>query len=288
MRYFAAEVARNERLAGGYFRLDIAGCQALEGSEPGQFVMVRGEWDRDPLLPRAFSLLSVSGDGHAQLLAKAVGRGTALLERALPGTPLALLGPLGKAFPAPDAAFVDLLVGGGVGIPPLYMQARRAFAAGGDLPAASEVLYGGRTSQDLVLLDELHAFGVALHLTTEDGSVGRRGLVTAELSARLAHHLGRARPPALRIMACGPNPMLWAVAAIARRHEVPCFISVEEQMACGIGVCLGCAVPGTERPFRYVCKDGPVFPAGELRLPDVPIAEGVERGQGVEGIEVAT
>ena len=286
MRYFAAEVAGNERLGGGYFRLDMAGCQALEDAEPGQFVMVRGEWDRDPLLPRAFSLLSVSGDGHAQLLAKTVGRGTALLARAVPGTPLALLGPLGKAFPAPDIAFVDLLVGGGVGIPPLYMQARRAFATGRELPGATEVLYGGRTSHDLVLLDELHAYGVALHLTTEDGSVGRRGLVTAELSARLAHHRGRPRPPALRIMACGPNPMLWAVAAIARRHEVPCFISVEEQMACGIGVCLGCAVPGTERPFRYVCKDGPVFPAAELRLPEVPVAEGVGRGAGDEGVGV--
>lgn len=271
MRYFAAEVARNERLGGGYFRLDLAGCQALAGSRPGQFVMVRGDWDRDPLLPRAFSLLSVTAAGHAQILAKTVGRGTALLERALPGTPLALLGPLGTEFPAPDAAFVDLLVGGGVGIPPLYMQAKRAFAAGREVAAASEILYGGRGSQDLVLLDELRGFGVSLHLTTEDGSVGRQGLVTAELAARLAHHQGRAHPPALRVLACGPNPMLWAVAAIARERDVPCFISVEEQMACGIGVCLGCAVPGATRPFRYVCKDGPVFAAGELRLPSVAV-----------------
>jgi dihydroorotate dehydrogenase electron transfer subunit len=277
MRYFAAEVADNERLGGGYYRLDIAGCEALVGAEPGQFVMVRGDWDRDPLLPRAFSLLDVSASGHAQILAKTVGRGTALLERARPGTPLSLLGPLGTQFPAPDPAFMDLLVGGGVGIPPLYMQAGKAFRAGRELAANTEVLYGGRSGQDLVLLDELRALGVALHLATEDGTVGRPGRVTVELAARLGHHKENSRQqdprrPALRIMACGPNPMLWAVAALARADDVPCFLSVEEQMACGIGVCLGCAIPGTGRPFRYVCKDGPVFPAGELRLPDGPTA----------------
>jgi dihydroorotate dehydrogenase electron transfer subunit len=272
MRYFAAEVADNERLGGGYYRLDIAGCEALKGAEPGQFVMVRGDWDRDPLLPRAFSLLAVSASGHAQILAKTVGRGTALLERAGRGTPLSLLGPLGTQFPAPDPAFVDLLVGGGVGIPPLYMQAGKASRAGRELAATTEVLYGGRSGQDLVLLDELRAFGVDLHLATEDGTVGRAGRVTVELAARLGHHRRGPRRPALRIMACGPNPMLWAVAAQARADDIPCFLSVEEQMACGIGVCLGCAIPGTGRPFRYVCKDGPVFPASELRLPDGPTA----------------
>jgi len=258
MRYFEARVVENKSLGGGYFRLSLGGCHALETSQPGQFVMLRGDWERDPLLPRAFSLLSVGTDGEAAILAKTVGRGTALLERAATGESISVLGPLGTQFPSPSADFVDLLVGGGVGIPPVLMQGQRAAQAG--LAARSEILYGGRGSADLVLLEQMRNFGVGLHLATEDGSVGRKGRITLELEARLAVHAGKA----VRIMACGPNAMLWAVGRIARERGVPCYLSVEEQMACGIGVCLGCAVPAHSRPFRYVCKDGPVFEASEV------------------------
>jgi len=220
--------------------------------------MLRGDWERDPLLPRAFSLLSVGSDGEAAILAKTVGRGTALLERAAVGARISVLGPLGTAFPAPSPDVIDLLVGGGVGIPPIYLQA--AAAAGAGLAPRSEILYGGRRTADLVLLDEMSAFGVGLHLATEDGTTGRHGRITAELEARLAVHAGKP----VRIMACGPNAMLWAIGRIARERQIPCFISVEEQMACGIGVCLGCAVPARSRPFRYVCKDGPVFDAADI------------------------
>ena len=271
MRYFSAEIAENHQLGGGYFRIGLDGCAPLAASQPGQFVMVRGEWERDPLLPRAFSLLTVDSNGRAFILAKTVGRGTALLEKSLPGTRLSILGPLGTHFPQPDAQHVDLLVGGGVGIPPLYMQAERAAALG--VSGNSEIIYGGRGSKDLALLDEMRAFGAGLHLTTEDGTMGRPGRVTLELAERIRHHKGRT----LRIMACGPNPMLWAVAAIAKEHGVPCFISVEEQMACGIGVCLGCAVPAHSRPFRYVCKDGPVFPSDELVIPTLKAGASVDR-----------
>lgn len=279
MRYFEAQVVENRLLGGGYFLLVLSGCRALAESQPGQFVMVRGDWERDPLLPRAFSLLFAGPDGQAAILAKTVGRGTALLERAQPGEKLSVLGPLGSRFPAPAPGITDLLVGGGVGIPPLYMQAQAAGRAG--LAKHSEVLYGGRGKSDLVLLSEMRAFGVGLFLTTDDGTVGRAGLVTSELQARLDHHLSpgpSGQPPAsVRIMACGPNAMLWAVARLARDRGVPCFISVEEQMACGIGVCLGCAIPARSRPFRYACKDGPVFDAADILdvvpgTPSLPLA----------------
>jgi dihydroorotate dehydrogenase electron transfer subunit len=263
MRYLAVQIVENQQLGGGYFRLGIDGCAALADSRPGQFVMVRGDWDRDPLLPRAFSLLAVRPGGRAEILAKTVGRGTALLERALPGASLSVLGPLGVPFPEPSAEHTDLLVGGGVGIPPLYMQAE--LAGRRRLAHHAELLYGGRSARDLVLLDEMRAFGAELFLTTEDGSAGRRGRVTAELSARLAHHAKAGRRT--RVMACGPNAMLWAVAELARAQEVPCFVSMEENMACGIGVCLGCAVRTHSRPFRYICKEGPVFDATDLVLP---------------------
>src|ERR1044072_8023258 len=116
MHYFQARVAENRALGGGYFVLRLAACAELAAAKPGQFVMIRGAWGRDPLLPRAFSLLSVApAAGTADVLAKTVGRGTALLERALPGAEVDVLGPLGTSFPAPDPGCVGLLVAGGVG-----------------------------------------------------------------------------------------------------------------------------------------------------------------------------
>jgi dihydroorotate dehydrogenase electron transfer subunit len=202
--------------------------------------------------------MAVGPGGSADVLAKTVGRGTALLERALPGAEVDVLGPLGSSFPAPRADTIDLLVAGGVGLPPMYMQA--ALAADERLVERAELLYGGRGTPDLVLLDEMRAMGVALHLTTEDGSVGTKGLVTRVLEARLERHRGAT----VRVMGCGPNAMLWAVARLAKAHGAPCFISLEEQMACGIGVCLGCAIPARSRPYRYVCSNGPVFEASDV------------------------
>jgi dihydroorotate dehydrogenase electron transfer subunit len=206
--------------------------------------------------------MAVGPGGSADILAKTVGRGTALLEKALPGAEVDVLGPLGSSFPAPRADTTDLLVAGGVGLPPMYMQA--AAAADAHLVDRSEMLYGGRGAPDLVLLPEMKAMGVSLHLTTEDGAVGTKGLVTAVLAARLE----RLRGSSVRVMGCGPNAMLWAVARLAKQHGVPCFISLEEQMACGIGVCLGCAIPARSRPYRYVCSNGPVFEAADVL--DVP------------------
>ncbi len=262
MRYFDARVIENRSLGGGYFVLRLGGCEPLAGSRPGQFIMLRGDWGRDPLLPRPLSLLSVAHEGRADLLAKVVGKGTALMERSPPGSRVSVLGPLGNSFPAPSADVTDLLVAGGVGLPPLFMQAESAAHLG--LANGSEMLYGGRTSRDLVLLGEIRGFGIALRLATEDGSLGRRGRVTDELEARLDRGRAAASAQPLRIMACGPRQMLWAVGRIAQSHGIDCYLSLEEQMACGIGVCLGCAVAAQTRPYRYVCKDGPVFPASEV------------------------
>src|SRR3954470_17171026 len=126
MRYFEARVIENRRLGGGYFILGMGGCDFLRDSRPGQFVMVRGDWGRDPLLPRAFSLLSAGPGGQAEILAKTVGPGTALLERSTAGAVLSVLGPLGTNFPDPTPETTDLLVAGGVGLPPLFMQAEHA------------------------------------------------------------------------------------------------------------------------------------------------------------------
>jgi dihydroorotate dehydrogenase electron transfer subunit len=268
MRYFDARVVENRALGNGYFALRLGGCEPLATSRPGQFIMLRGDWGRDPLLPRPMSLMSVTQEGRADLLAKAVGHGTRLLEASPAGTRVSVLGPLGNGFPETSQATLDLLVAGGVGMPPLFMQAEHASRCG--LVQNCEMLYGGRSAGDLLFLAEMRALGLSSHFATEDGSVGRRGRVTSLLEARIEHHRGGNPNQPLRILACGPKEMLWAVARIAERLAIECFLSLEEQMACGIGVCLGCAVAARSRPYRYTCSEGPVFPASDLIIPPAP------------------
>jgi len=200
-----------------------------------------------------------------------------LMERSPPGARVSVLGPLGNSFPVPSANMTDLLVAGGVGLPPLFMQAESAARLG--MADGSEMLYGGRTSRDLVLLGEMRSLGIAMHLVTEDGSLGRRGRVTDELEARIERWRAADSDRRLRIMSCGPREMLWAVGRIAQNCDIECYLSLEEQMACGIGVCLGCAVAARTRQYRYVCKEGPVFPAAEV-MSHAPAAStsGMEAG----------
>jgi dihydroorotate dehydrogenase electron transfer subunit len=265
MATFTATLLENQVLAppngapgARTYVLHLARCEALASCRPGQFVMLRGEWGRDPLLPRAFSVMAVRQGSIAEILVKTIGRATSLLEVARPGARLQVLGPLGTTFPAPTADRTDWLIAGGVGLAPLLFQAEMAARAG--TAATTRLFYGGRTVNDLVLLDRLGRAGVELALTTEDGSRGTPGRVTAALEAALDAEGSR---PTL--FACGPDPMLHAVARIARARGLKTYLSLEGEMACGIGVCLGCAVATISKPYRYTCTEGPVIDLDELR-----------------------
>ncbi len=269
---FQARVVGHEPLRGGYFLLelqsrpDAADPAPLAGVVPGQFVMLRGEWGRDPINPRAFSVLDADASGRFRVLLKAYGRGTGRLCAMDEGERVTVTGPLGRGHFAPPtpAGPVQLLVAGGVGLPPLHLQARRAAAAG--LARRVELFYGGRNADDLVLLSDFEGWGVSMALSTEDGSVGDTGFVTVPLARRLARAEAEGAP--VEILACGPTPMLKAVRHLGLAHRVPTFLCLEEEMACGFGVCLGCAVPVYgERPYAYCCSDGPVFDAREVRWP---------------------
>lgn len=262
---FGAQLVDNHALSGGYFTLrfmtDSACGAPLAGIEPGQFIMVRGEWGREMLNPRAFSVLDASPDGSFSILIKIYGRGTAALSALRPGDAVTITGPLGRGF-GPPADATQLLVAGGVGLPPLHLQARRAAAA--DRADAVEMFYGGRDADDLVLTDALDAWGVKTTFATEDGSRGHRGFVTVALEARL--EAAKAAGEAVEVLACGPTPMLRAVRTLGLAHDVRTLLCLEEEMACGFGVCLGCAVPVRgPKPYKYCCSDGPVFDAREVR-----------------------
>ena len=264
---FRAHVVDNRALRGGYVVLSLQGPAdpaPLGAVVPGQFVMLRGEWGRDLINPRAFSVLDADADGRFSVLLKAYGRGTTAMTHMRSGEPMMVTGPLGNgSLPRPRAdGPVQLLVAGGVGLPPLHLQARRAASA--DLADRVELLYGGRDEDDLVLLSDFSDWAIRTHLATEDGSVGDRGFVTVPLLHRIEQ--AQAAGEGIEILACGPTPMLRAVRQLGLRHQVPTFLCLEEEMACGFGVCLGCAVPVYgERPYAYCCTDGPVFDARRVR-----------------------
>lgn len=263
-RQFQVKVRERQDLSGGYFCLALEADEpcAVQGAKPGQFVMLRGDWGRDLINGRAFSVLDVQSDRQFSVLAKVFGRGTLRLSQAEAGEAMTVTGPLGQGFEALDDNSIYLLVAGGVGLPPLHFYARQAALRG--KAQRVEFLYGGRSEADLVLLDELRAHNITLHLSTDDGSAYHHGRITEPLLERL-DSLKKAGK-AVKILSCGPTPMLKAVRTIALEKNIPAYLCLEEQMACGFGVCLGCAVPVYgDVPYQYCCTNGPVFEAKELR-----------------------
>ena len=267
MAQFQVEVAANRKLTGGYFVLELRSDapNPVADCAPGQFVMLRGEWGRDLLNGRAFSVLQPIDEHRFSVLLKVFGRGTALLNEAAPGDRIHVTGPLGRGFPLANhdgGERTQLLVAGGVGLPPLHLHARAA-AARGEADKV-EMFYGGRTAEDLVLTEDLEQWGVTTVLATEDGSRGERGFVTEPLRARLER--AKQAGEAVELLSCGPTPMLRAVRELGLGQDVPTYLCLEEMMACGFGVCLGCAVPVYgDKPYKYCCTDGPVFDAREVR-----------------------
>jgi len=216
------------------------------GHRPGQFAMLTLDPERshrDPLLPRPMAVYR--GDARAlEFRFKIVGRGTRIMAALPVGASVAVLGPLGNGFAPPEGPAT--LVGGGSGIASLFELAR-------DARERPRVLLGGRTRAEILGLEDFEALGVELGIATDDGSLGHRGLVTDLLAPRAGE----------TIYACGPDGMMQRAHAIARAAGARCLVSLESNMACGFGVCLGCAVK-TPAGFRYVCTHGPVFDSATL------------------------
>lgn len=251
-----ADVVANAVEGGDCRRLRLA-VPDWPGFEPGQFVMLspgaRGSSERDdPLLPRPMAVYREDSAGAVEILYKIHGRGTALLADARVGDRVRVVGPLGRGFPLPQAGSRVLLVGGGTGIASLYELARRAAER-----AEVCVSLGARGVDDLMGREDFAALGVTLRVATEDGSEGTRGRVTDLLREDLA------RGPAA-VYACGPTPMMRAAAELASDAGCTAHVSLENPMACGFGVCLGCAAPLAEGGFALVCRDGPVFEASAV------------------------
>jgi dihydroorotate dehydrogenase electron transfer subunit len=207
------------------------------------------------------------GGSHVEILYKLVGRGTALLAEALPGQRVAIVGPLGQAFPPPQSGERVIIVAGGTGIASVFELAARLAGA-----HPVEVLFGARTASDLMAREDFEALEISLRVATEDGSAGVRGIVTDLLESALEGPAVDADIPGSgrRVYVCGPTAMMRRCAEIASRREVPCIAALENAMACGFGVCLGCAAPLRKGGYALVCREGPAFDAALIdweRLP---------------------
>jgi len=245
-----------EELSATCFALQLA-CSARLAAQPGQFAMLGLVGSYDPLLRRPFSLAGLEQEGEGskvELLVKEVGKVTSLLRKLPLASPLWLLAPLGKGFQLEAAGPYPALVAGGIGLPPLLFAARRLARQG----VRFDFYFGASTAGELIARQQVAKVTTGeVFLCTDDGSAGEKGLVTQALEKRLDRGYSR-------ILACGPSPMLRAVARLARQHQVEAELSLEEPMACGLGVCLGCVVKRADRSYVPTCTAGPVFLAQDL------------------------
>ena len=244
-----------QALSSDAYLLHFRSESLFESFEPGQFTMVRLPEVPEFLLRRPYSFCDADSEGRFSLLVKEVGRGTRALARLPLGTDVSCLGPLGSAFALPSPEHPPVIVAGGVGIAPFVAFSRALHRDG----RRGIVLLGGRSRSDLYLQEVFKALDMDVRCATEDGSYGRKGLVTDLLNEAF----GDARLPAL--YSCGPSSMLRRVAEIARPLSVPHEVSLERRMGCGMGCCLGCVVyvRTKEGVSEYVrsCSEGPVFEA---------------------------
>lgn len=278
MKYFTATVDTIRPIGPQLFWMVLNGCTDLETAHPGQFVMLRPDsWKADPLLGRPLSLLGASAE-QAEFLIQVAGRGTADMVRLHAGQNVSVLGPVGSHFPEPQQHTRHILVAGGVGLAPLLMWLEYFQPDPDDPeppplvpddstppPPVPRLLYGGRTAAQLVFLERLEATGVELLTATEDGSLGHKGLVTDLLVNTLKEHTGnRNNETPCRVFVCGPPAMMAQAAGLCRIANVPLEVSLENRMACGRGICLGCALSTPEGETYLVCRHGPVMPADQV------------------------
>lgn len=246
------EVTAVEELAGRLYRMDVSAPELAVRARPGQFVHIAcGEGN---FLRRPISICDVSG-GSLRLVFQVKGEGTLWLSQRAPGDRLDVLGTLGNGFRLANVGGRPFFLGGGIGVPPLLLAMKAAKNQG----AEPEAILGFR-SRDAVILEEDFRAAGPVEVATDDGSYGTHGFVTDVLKRRLGD--------CTAVCACGPKPMLRAVAALAEAVGLPCQVSMEERMGCGIGACLvcACALRDDDGGTRYghVCKDGPVFDAKDV------------------------
>ena len=247
MKQQTFEIKSNEQIAKNVYRMQLGGDTA--GILPGQFVNIRvaGQFLRRPISVCNVEQPLNNVEPYLTIIYKVVGVGTEAMSHLPVGTQLDVLTVLGNGYDLNKAGDAPLLVGGGVGVPPMYMLARQLREMGKNV----RVILGFNTKDEVFYEEEFRALGCDVTVTTVDGSHGVKGFVTNALDGKQSYYY-----------TCGPLPMIKALLQAAGTHGE---VSMEERMGCGFGACMGCTIKTTQGPKR-VCKEGPVFPAEILQL----------------------
>ena len=246
------KVLEHTEIGGGYRYLVLEAGEMADAAIPGQFVHIRVPALDESALRRPFSIFDAI-DGKFTLLYKTVGRGTVALNKVSVGDVINVMGPLGHGFPV-KCEGTALLIGGGYGVAPLHLLARR-------LTGPKILFVGGRTKGDLLALDRFEKLGVEIRAATNDGSYGAKGFVTVPLDETIKKLSAAGEKFAL--FTCGPDGLLKAVADRALKARMPGHISMDRHMICGAGACYAC-IQKTIRGNSRCCIEGPVFKAEDL------------------------
>ena len=255
-----AEIIKIEKLKEDIYKFSIKAEEIVSFAKPGQFIEIRVVDEIEPLLRRPISIYNLEKEtGILEFIFQVKGKGTTLLAQRKVGEKLDIIGPIGYGTFSIKEYKKVAIIGGGIGIFPLQELSKRAKEAG-----VNSKIYIGFRNKDLIILEEeFKKVCKELILTTDDGSNGKEGYAINYLQ----EDIKKSKPDC--IYACGPLPMLKAVQRLAKEENIPCQISLEERMACGMGVCLGCAVKyvGDDKVnYKHVCKNGPVFKATDVEI----------------------
>ena len=248
-------VIEQKMIADGICSMWLDAKEVAVQAKPGQFISVYSN-DKSRVLPRPISICEIDREkGTLRIVYRVVGKGTEEFSKAEAGDSFEILGPLGNGFPIEEAKGKKVLMIGGIGVPPMLQTAKEI--------EGEAIIVSGYRNQDLFLKEELESAGT-LFIATEDGSVGTKGNVVDAIRENQIE--------ADMMFACGPKPMLRALKNYALEKGIPCWISMEEKMACGVGACLACVCQSKDVDShshvhnKRICKDGPVFLSTEVEL----------------------
>jgi len=271
-----AEIIRNDQLTSDIFSLILYSPLISKEAKPGNFLQIKISDTDYPLLRRPFSTANRIDDDSIEIIYKVKGLGTNLLSTKCIGEKVNLIGPLGNSFTicrgevtSPSnhnvGAYRDtpqntILIAGGMGIAPIIFLASTLKEMGINF----QIFYGAKTKSELIYIDLLRTYTDNVSLITDDGSYGKQGLVTEFVVEELKNEkYAKEHHNKLKLFACGPHPMLKEICRICNQLSIDCEISLEENMACGFGACMGC-ITNTLTGYKRVCYDGPVFKGSEL------------------------
>lgn len=250
------KIVRNQKLNDKYYLLEIKCEEFVREAKVGQFLMINTrhqDYTHDPLLRRPLGIADINGDKFS-LVYMVVGKGTMLLSECKKGEDISFSAPLGSTFTLVEKQRTALLAGG-IGIAPVYWLAKKLKERG----CVVDLYYGGRTVDDVVLLEELKENTDHLIVTTDDGSAGIKGLVIDPFGENVHSYD--------QVYACGPKGMLNAVSQISMGAKLPVEVSLDERMACGLGACLGCIIYTEDDgkvEQKRCCVEGPVFDGSKV------------------------